>query len=659
MWWRALALITAVGIVYGNSLTTPFLFDDAGAVEKNASIRSFATALSPPADGSTTTGRPVVNLSFALNYTISGERVWSYHVTNIGIHALAALLLMGVLRRSLLTSVVSARFGTAAAALSFWTALLWALHPLQTETVVGIAQRTESLCALFLLLALYAFIRATSESGVRRSGFLTLSITSSLAGMGCKEVMATAPLLILLYDRTFLSGTFARAWQRHRTWHLALAATWLPLAALVWSGGVARGASAGFGLGITSWDYLLQQSEAILTYLKLAIWPDPLVLDYGTAVPDSWGDVWWQCLFVGSLVLAAIWALARRPVIGFLGASFFVLLAPSSSIIPLVTQTVAEHRMYLPLAVVVILISCGFFRWQVRIAYWALAMLALVLGGVTVARNHDYRSAVAIWTDTIAHAPDNPRAHNNLATALHTTGETGRANVHFHRAVALDPDYVGARFNFGSALLQQRDLPAAITHLSRAVDLAPDHVDARVNLGTALVQAQRAEEAIPHFEAALALRPTADVHFNLGIALVAVQRPRDATKQFLTALQLQPHLPEAHFQLGRIAEQSGDPAAAQQRYTQALQLAPDHLETHRRLGLMLAREGQLSAAEEHFRTVVRFQPEDADASANLGNTLLLQGRPREAVAAYEQSLRLRPDDQRTRENLRLARESLR
>ena len=182
----------------------------------------------------------------------------------------------------------------AAAALA--AAALWALHPLQTESVTCIAQRTESLCGLFYLLTLYAFARATllavqpapGWSALTPTRWLVLSVLSCLLGMATKEVMVTAPVLVFLFDRTFVARSFAAAWRARRSYYVALAATWLGLLALLFLGSGARGASAGFGLGVTGWTYLLKQGEAVLLYLRLAVWPYPLVLDYGTAVgrPD-------------------------------------------------------------------------------------------------------------------------------------------------------------------------------------------------------------------------------------------------------------------------------------------------------------------------------------------------------------------------------------
>jgi protein O-mannosyl-transferase len=660
-WVRVCILIAAVVLVYWNSFNTPFLFDDTGAVINNPTIRHLGSlaVFNPPADGSTTTGRPLVNFSFALNYAMSAQQVWSYHALNLLIHILAALALMGALQSALAGPVLGVRYGPVSPLLAFSVALLWALHPLLTESVVCVAQRTESLCGLFYLLTFYCFGQALKPGIKAPRAWLIFSFFSCLAGMGSKEVMVTAPVLVFLADRTFFAGSFASAWRERKGFYCSLAATWLLTAWLVWRSGGERGTAAGFGLGISWWNYLLQQNEALILYLKLSFWPHPLVLDYGTEIAHSIRDVWWQGIIVVVLLLTTGWALYRKPAVGFVGAWFFAILAPSSSVMPLVTQTMAEHRMYLPLAMIVCGTVLAGYHWLGPKANWAFAAVLLLFGGMTMVRNRDYRDTVAIWRDTVEKYPHNPRAHNNLAWALQTKGQPGDANIHFARAIELQPDYISARYNWGVALLDQGRADDAITQFESAVKLFPNHADAQLNLGNALMQVQRDASAIEHYEIALQLKPAADAHFNLGVALINVDRPAEAAEHLHAALQLNPGLPEAHYQLGRTAEALGHSIEAEKNYDHALQLAPDHVRAHRQLGLLLARRNEFIRAEENFRAVIRLAPADPNAHANLGNVLLMEGKPNDAIGCYEESLRLRPGDPRTLDNLKIARDSLR
>jgi Flp pilus assembly protein TadD len=534
-------IVLAIGLAYARSIHVPFIFDDADAVQRNSTIRRLDAwaILNPPADGSTTTGRPVVNLSFALNYAVSGEAVWSYHALNLAIHAFAALALLGLLRRTLIALDPSA--ATYPSALAGLVALLWALHPLQTETVICIAQRTESLCSLFYLITLYAFARACVEPNHHSRRWLVICVAACLLGMATKEVMVSAPLIVLLYDRTFFARSFAAAWRRRQGFYVALMATWILLVYLVLQNSGSRGTAAGFGLGVTPWTYLLKQVEALVLYLRLSIWPHPLVLDYGTALPSSPVEVVWQGLVVLALLGGTIWALVRRPVLGFAGAWFFLILAPSSSFIPLITQTVAEHRMYLPLVAVIAGLGLGVVRRFGPQALWFLAAIIPVFAGATIARVSDYRDAITMWSATTQHVPAQARvwthlgaaylaanrplealapldralalnpadhtARRNRALALLALGRADEAAVIFETLPAREPGEAVEYFALGNAFARDGKFPEAIAAYTRTVTLDSAHVAARANLGNALLVSGRAREAIVAYEAALRLNP--------------------------------------------------------------------------------------------------------------------------------------------------------
>ena len=229
-----------------------------------------------PSVASLVGGRPVVNLSFALNYAQGGLGVWGYHAVNLVIHILTGLALFGVVRRTLLRPALQGQFGRPATRLAVAVAVLWTVHPLQTEAVTYISERCESLMGLFYLLTLYCFIRgADSQRSVR---WFTLSAMACLLGMASKEVMVTAPAMVFLYDRTFVSKSFRETWMRHGRLYLALASTWLLLGYLM-VGMHYRG--VGYGLWIPWWAYALTESRVVVQYLCLTLWPHPLVFDYG------------------------------------------------------------------------------------------------------------------------------------------------------------------------------------------------------------------------------------------------------------------------------------------------------------------------------------------------------------------------------------------
>jgi hypothetical protein len=453
-------LVFAALLVYTNSFSGPFIFDDFLSIPDNPTIRHLLTSFAPPGGGVTVTGRPVLNFSFALNQALSGNHVWSYHALNLVIHVLAGLTLFGIVRRTLagLASKTPApAFSSASDAtlIGFSTALLWLVHPLQTESVTYIVQRAESLMSLFFLLTLYAFIRGAD--GKRRGAWFWLAFVSCLLGMATKEVMVSAPVIVLLYDRTFLSGTFNAAWRQRWKIHVALASTWILLAMVVLRS-ANRGGSAGFGLGVGFWDYFATQFQAMAHYLWLVVWPRPLIIDYGVQWATSAWTVVPYAIVISSLALATLVALVRRPALGFLGAVFFALLAPSSSV-PVIRQTLAEHRMYLALApVIVVLVLTMYARFDQR-SGWIVAVAALVLGALTVQRNTDYRSSATIWRDTVTKRPGNAAAHNNYGNILAQSGQPAEAIAQYDDAVRIDPHFADAYFNAGNALMKLGRIP--------------------------------------------------------------------------------------------------------------------------------------------------------------------------------------------------------
>ncbi len=526
----AVAVIVASGLAaYHGIFHAPFIFDDAEAIIKNPTLRhlgALGDVLATPPGASGASGRPLVNLSLALNYAIGGLDVWGYHAWNLAIHLLAGLALFGVVRRTL--RIVAFGAPTAAA---LCVALLWTVHPLLTESVTFTIQRNESMMALFYLLTLYCFIRSSGNREVLGKIWATLSIACCLLGMATKEVMVSAPVIVLLYDRTFLAGSFAEAWRRRRGYYLGLAATWLLLALLVFRQHGARGNSAGFGLGLSVASYALTQCWGIVHYLWLALWPHPLVLDYGRDVIKHAGEVVPEGLFLLALLaatgVALVWRSPARPQgyrwLGFLGACFFAILAPSSSVIPLPAQTVAEHRMYLPLAVLLTGAVVGLYALIGRRTAIVCCCWAAGLGWLTLARNQDYRSEVAIWGVTAAQRPGNARAQLNLGVVLANAGRLPEAEACYEAALRIDPNYADAERDLGDALRGSGRSAEAITHYRRALRLQPDLAEAHNNLGAALGNQGRLAEAVIEFSEAVRLQPDyLEARRNLALARTAL-----------------------------------------------------------------------------------------------------------------------------------------
>ena len=623
--FAAVAIAATALLAYHNSFAVPFVFDDELAIVSNPSLRSLRTAWSPPPEltGLPISGRPLVNLSFGISYAISGTAVWSYHVVNLLIHIAAGLVFFGVVRRTLLQPGLAPRFGAHAFELALLAAALWTLHPLQTESVTYISQRAEALLGLLYLLTLWCFIRATQPGAI--PGWGRWAFVTCALGMATKEVMISAPIFAALYARAFLAQSWREVWARHRQLLLRLASTWLLLAWFVVQEGGARGVSAGFGLGVSPWSYLLTQCEAIVLYLKLCFRPHPLVLDYGTGIVRSFAEVWWQGIFLVTLLAGTIWALVRKPIFGCVGAWFFMILAPSSSVVPLVGQTMAEHRMYLPLAAVVVVVVVLAYRLLEQKALVVLAVTAVALGVTTEHRNRDYASAISICKDTVAKRPDNARAMALLANYCRRAGRLDDARQWLERSLVVQPGVHPVLNNLGTVWQELGEPGKAVSCFQQALALSPRDAKTMNNLGNALILSGRAAEGIAQLEAALRVAPAA---------------------------------PETRANLANALAQNGRMAEAADNFEALLKIHPEDTEAHDHLGSVLLALGRGAEAIAHFETAVRLQPASADLHNRLGQALGRAGRLREALEQFQAALRLNPTHESARQNAALAQRRL-
>jgi protein O-mannosyl-transferase len=665
----AVALVLAVIAAYYDSFSGAFFFDDEFSIQANTTIRHLwplSAVLNPPAGhGETVGGRPLVNLSLAVNYAMGGLSVASYHAFNLAVHALAALTLFGLVRRTLprIKRRVDANVATTSPAtvfapaqatwLAFTIALLWALHPLQTESVTYIVQRAESLMGLFYLLTLYAFVRALEchplgdtfggeEAAAKR--WFVVAVAACAAGMACKEVMVSAPLIVLLYDRTFIAGTFREAWRRRGRIHLALASTWLLLGWLVLRTGN-RGGSAAVQAAMTSSTYLLTQLQAITRYLSLSFWPGMLTFDYGNATVHDVSGVVPELLLIGALMAITAVSLWRWPTLGFLGAWFFALLAPSSSFVPIVTQTIAEHRMYLALVAPLTLAVVTIQRFVSRRMLAPGLVAAAALGVVTMQRNALYASPLALWRDTVTKHPENPRAHENVAAVCFNLGRLDEAEAHDNAVLRLEPNSPEAHDNLATGLVALGRAGEALPHFEAALKARPDYATAHYNFAATLAQLGRLPEAVTHYEAALRLDPNfAPAHDNVGRILAALGRPEEAEAHFRAALRSAPDFFPAYGDLARLLTLAHRPAEAVEYYETLLRFQPANADAHFNLAAIFTGLHRDTEAAEHYSVVVRLRPNDAAGHLALGETLLRLGRRAEAKPHLERALQLRPGD---------------
>jgi len=655
--WPALLIVCPVLLSYSNSLNGAFMLDDWPNVLENPSIRSPwppVDVLTPP-QGTSVAGRPVVNLTFALNYAVSGERTWSYHLLNLLIHTTASLVLFGILCRTFISGPLCQRYGRHSTGLALAASLLWAVHPLQTQSVTYITQRCESLMGLFFLLTVYCAIRGW-ESPNRIIRWHTVSVLSCFAGVGAKETIAVTPILIFVYDVIFIHRTvksaLSKSWWLYSGYFLCL----IFLGFMVMGGGTTGGA-----IGPHSpLEYARTQSEVIIHYIRLALWTNPLCFDYAWPIAKT-KDVL-PCLIAMIVLLGlSLWTLFRRRPLGFLYAWFFLILAPTSSFIPL-PDLAFEYRMYLPLAAITTGLVIAGYEILKRISIYfpdsneeqrrvilivncfLLITSTFILGALTFLRNRDYRSETAIWADTIVKAPNNNRAYTNLACALTDAGRPQTAIHHFLQALEIEEQDAKTHNGLANAYSLIGKFHKALVHYRRSIELDPDYAEAYYNMGKTLCELGEFERAISSFQKALQFNPNyADAHNNLGLVYAELGQVEKAIAHYRRAMSIDPRSVETLNNLGNLVMQTQGARRAIEYYKRALSLDSDYAKAHNNLGLVYLHLGKPQQAIPCFEKAIRLDPKYANAYNNLGAAYTSMGDSEKAVACFREALQLDPD----------------
>ncbi len=602
-------VILAGLIAYSNSFSGEFVLDDDKFVVNNPRIRTIL-----PLSETMRGRRPIVDLSLAVNYAWEELEPSGYHVFNLTVHLLAGLTLLGVVRRTLSRPQFRKSVGRAAPWLAAVIAAMWVVHPLQTQSVTYIIQRGESMMGLFYLLTLYCVIRgaeATERAGsVRASVWCLAAVISCALGMGTKAVIVTAPVVVLLYDWIFLSRSLGQLLLRR--WglclYLGLVATWSVLGACGVAGGVLapgdKSATVGFGYrGITPLTYLGTQLGVLTYYLRLSVWPNPLCLDFGWSVARHTGEIIVPGLVILAAAGGAVWALIRRPALGFVGLWFFAVLAPTSSFIP-IKDPAFEHRMYLSLAAVAACVVLGGYATLRRLldrlsltAGTRTAVTVVVAGTIivgltygTIRRNADYHGDLEMWQDVIDKRPANARGHLGYGTALFARERTEESEAAFAEAVRLRPTYSDGHYNLGNALAKNQKLEDAVTAYQRSLRLNPRHAKCHYNLANTYKRLRRWDDAVAEYREAVRIDPEhISAHINLGNTLRVLSRVDEAIEAYHKAIEINPRYANAHYNLGRTLEQQGNLQAAAEEFRLAVQYDPAHDEAREALDALSAR----------------------------------------------------------------------
>ena len=618
---QAALIIIVVGFVaYHNSFQCEFILDSYSKIIQDPRIHQ----LWPISRVIEESNRPIIFITFAVNYAISGMNVLSYHVLNFLVHILAGLTLFGIIRRTLGETYLAERYGSRATGLAAFIALLWVIHPLQTESVTYIYQRSESIMSLFFLLTLYCLIRYLgSQKGVWQAA----AILMCAFGMASKAIMVTAPIIYLFYDRTFWAGSYKEILKKRKWLYPGLMLTWFILIKLLMGPHESQG-TAGFDMkDLTVWQYMVSQPQVILHYIRLVFWPHPLVLDYMWPIAQAPADIALPAMFIGGLLILTLWAVRYRPALGFLAVWFFLILAPSSSFIP-IADLAFEHRIYLPLAGFITLVVFLFDvivleKMQSRekkkyIIFFFVFAIVPVLILRTIARNRDYQNRQGMWKEVVRYRPRNSRA----------------------------------LYNLGLTYLAERRLDEALDNFLKATAINPDYVMAYNNMGNIYYEKGMKDEAVRNYEKALSFEVIhPEVYNNYGVVLMDTEDYEKAEQYLKMAKEYNPNAIDAEKNLGNLYYLTNDLEKAVLQYQKVLARRPDHHSARYSLATIYLTQGKLNQAKNEMLFLTRNQPESPVAQNTLGEVYLQLKDYKSAAFHFQQALTSDSDFKKAQENL--------
>jgi Flp pilus assembly protein TadD len=622
-WLFVFALSIVLLIVYQPVWNGDFLWDDAAHVTR-PELRSWQGLWSIwSAPGVTQQYYPLTHTLFWLQHRLWGDTPLGYHLVNIVLHAAAASMAALVLYRLAIPG-------------AFLAAAIFALHPVQVESVAWITEIKNTLSAVFYLGAAIAWLRYREKAN---AGAYALALGLFVLALCSKTVTATLPAALLVIEW----------WQRGRlSWRRDV----LPLVpffilgvaaglSTVWVERSLVGAEGG-AFDFTPIERALIAGRALWFYAGKLLLPVNLVFSYPRWSVNQ--GAWWQYAYPAAAitVLAVAWSLRRRwrgPLAGML--YFACTLFPALgffNVYPFLFSFVADHFQYLASLGLITLAAAGLARLLERRRLWGrpaanaicLAVLS-TLAVLTWRQSHVYANVESLYRATIEGNPESWMAHNNLAGALIARGAVDEAVGHIEKALALKPDYAEARSNLGLALASRGRIDEAAAQYRKALELQPAYAEAHNNLGFLLARRGQVDEAIAHFRRALEIDPgLAKAHYNLAEILTARGQTDEAAAHLRMTLALRPEYAEAHNSLGVILAESGKVDEARDQFLSAVDLNPQYAEARNNLGIVLARSGHLDEAIAHFRKAMQDDPASTEIRDNLRAALASRKRDPDA-----------------------------
>jgi tetratricopeptide (TPR) repeat protein len=636
--WICLALLLTSFAVYAPVRHFDFVnFDDPEFVRDNPHVRGGLTLGGLTwafTSVESANWFPVTRLSHLLDAQLFGMRAGPHHIASVLFHGLAALLLFAFLHRA-----TGARWPSA------FVAFLFAVHPLHVESVAWVAERKDSLCALFWFLALLAYVRYTERPGVGR--YLLVLLAFAL-GLMAKSMIVTLPFVLLLLDVWPLRRR-PGIWEKLPFFALSSAGAIVAYVVQRHSGAVE--ALAALPVGLRAENAVV----SYVVYIAKMLWPTRLAVFYPYPIDIP---LWQAALAAVALAGISILVLRSFRAYPFLAVGwlwYLGTLAPVIGLVQIGAQARADRYMYVPMVGLSIMLAWGAAAWLRRVPRGRTAVTVLAaaacLSCAALARTQVqyWSNSESLFRHALAVTGGNYLAHNNLGIALEEIpGRLPEAIAHYQSALQIDPDCAEAHNNLGNAWAQLPGrLPEAAAQYEAALRIRPAYLAAHLNLGTLLMRMPgRAPEAIAEYQTAVRLDPNnAEAHVDLGRALAQLPgRAPEAIAEYRAALRLDPDYAEAHKNLGNaLAQFPGRLPEAIGEYEAALRAKPAYAEAHYDLAVTLGEAGRTPEAIGEYEAALRVNPDYEDAHYNLAVTLAKAGRLPEALAHFDAALRIRPD----------------
>jgi tetratricopeptide (TPR) repeat protein len=626
-----LLIVFSILLGYGHTIHYSFHFDDLKSFVETPGnhIKELTWSNISPIFHA---NRPVANLTFALNFYLDRLETRGYHIFNILIHIgstlviyflfLKTLSLPGMSKGNLLGIGSQEAWFVHREKIALIGALLWGVHPVQTQAVTYVVQRMASLAALFYLASLLFYVYGRLASGRKAWVWFCLSALSALLSFGTKENSLTLPAIIFLYDLFFISR-----FKFHFSRRQIIAFTGILAGGMIGSWYVIYtyiGSNSFTGMLLTNYgteemDSLLRvmsEWRVVVFYITLLLLPLPSRMNLDPDFPLSKGlfdpiTTFFSLLLILFLLGFAIFRARKYPLISFSILWFFINLLMESTFIKL--DLVFEHRLYLPSVMLFLLVPIsGYllaYRFRIQKEEVVFAVAAILAGSLlfmTHERNKVWSTSVTLWSDVASKSPKKSRVQNNL----------------------------------GKAYLEEERWSQARDKFAEAVQLDAKNQEALNNLGNSYQREARYDLAIKYYEEVLRLNNNNPLgHNDLGVAYQAIGKKDLAVREFQEAVRLDPYYTDAHNNLGNVYLLSNQLDLAAIEYHKTIDLNPKHLMAHTNLGILYQKEGKVQEALNEFSLGLNLNPHSSIAQFNYGYLLDMMGRTAEAISHYEEAIR--------------------